>query len=175
MDCPQRKGWALHGFKLSGSGNRRSIEWKKLHFTLRVFSRNESPRIRLVCPRRSPDRWNSRADALHEGRRTIQGTGAQFFIDNPEMITPLLIVIGIILVCIGFLLLIFTYSIGKGAIIVDKEISSAIDKNFRSKDRLSQLERLANLRERGVLTEEQFEAERTRILSSSTEEKWQKI
>ncbi len=106
---------------------------------------------------------------------TIEGTGAQFLIDNPELITPLLIVIGLILVAVGFLLLLLTYSIGKGAIIVDKEISSAIDRNFRSKDRLSQLERLASLREREVLTEEQFEAERARILSSPSPEKWEEI
>ncbi|MHA1977044.1 MAG: SHOCT domain-containing protein [Candidatus Hodarchaeales archaeon] len=106
---------------------------------------------------------------------TIEGIGAQFLIDNPELVTPLLIVIGIILVGVGFLLLLLTYTLGKGAIIVDKEISSAIDRNFSSKDRLSQLERLANLKERGILTEEQFEAERTRILSSPTESKFEKI
>lgn len=106
---------------------------------------------------------------------TIEGTGAQFVIDNPELVTPLLIVIGIVLIGVGFLLLLLTYSIGKGAIIVDKEISSAIDRNFRSKDRLSQLERLADLKERGILTNEQFEAERTRILNTPTEEKWKEI
>jgi hypothetical protein len=106
---------------------------------------------------------------------TIEGTGAQFLIDNPELLTPLLIVIGLILVGVGFLLLLLTYTLGKGAIIVDKEISSAIDRNFRSKDRLTQLERLANLKDRGVLTEEQFEAERIRILSAPVDEKYKKI
>ena len=106
---------------------------------------------------------------------TVEGTGAQFLIDNPELLTPLLIVIGIILVGVGFFLLLLTYSLGKGAIIVDKEISTAIDRNFRSKDRLSQLERLANLKERDVLTQEQFESERTRILSVPVDEKFKKI
>ncbi|MHA1995435.1 MAG: SHOCT domain-containing protein [Candidatus Hodarchaeales archaeon] len=106
---------------------------------------------------------------------TIEGTGAQFLIDNPELLTPLLIVIGLILVGVGFLLLLLTYTLGKGAIIVDKEISSVIDRNFRSKDRLTQLERLASLKERGILTEEQFEAERIRILSTPVDEKYKNI
>ncbi len=106
---------------------------------------------------------------------TIEGVGAQIFIDNPGLVTPLLIVIGIILVAVGFLLLLLTYSMGKGAIIVDKEISSSIDRNFRSKDRISQLERLGALKEKGILTQEQFEAERTKILNDPSNEKFKVI
>ena len=85
--------------------------------------------------------------------------------------TLALFVAGIILLAVGFLFLVLTFVIGKGAIKVDKEVAKLVDKAFdsREKDRLSRLERLAALRESGVLTEQEFQREKDIILGTHIE------
>jgi hypothetical protein len=83
---------------------------------------------------------------------------------SPVIATAGLLLGGIIFLAIGFLFLVFTYFLGKGAIHIDKQLSSAIDRTFSGTDRISRLERLAALRERGVITESEFEREKERIL-----------
>ena len=63
-----------------------------------------------------------------------------------------------------------TYVIGKAAIVVDKEVAQLVDKAFipSDKDRLSRLERLASLRDRGILTEEEFQHEKGLLLGTQT-------
>ena len=84
--------------------------------------------------------------------------------------TVALLAVGLILLAVGFLFLAITYIIGKAAIIVDKEVAHVVDRAFvpGNKDRLSQLERLANLREQGVLTEEEFQKEKGLLLGTHT-------
>ncbi len=84
--------------------------------------------------------------------------------------TLALFVVGLILLAVGFLLLAITFVIGKAAIVVDKEVSHLVDKAFipSNKDRLSQLERLAALRDQGVLTEEEFQREKGLLIRTQT-------
>ncbi len=87
---------------------------------------------------------------------------------DPVIVTAALLIAGIFILAIGFFFIVLTYFIGKGAIEVDKEISYAIDRAFMSsgKDRISQLERLATLRDNGVLTEQEFDQEKNLILDT---------
>ena len=82
--------------------------------------------------------------------------------------TLALLIAGLILLAVGFLFLAITFMIGKAAIVVDKEVSHIVDKAFipSNKDRLSKLERLANLRDQGVLTEEEFQREKGLLLGT---------
>ena len=48
---------------------------------------------------------------------------------------------------------------------VDEPVEVSLD-TLRGDDRISQLERLAKLREQGVLTDSEFQAEKARILGS---------
>ena len=82
--------------------------------------------------------------------------------------TVALLAAGLILLAVGFLFLAITYMIGKAAIIVDREVAHVVDRAFvtSNKDRLSQLERLANLREQGALTEEEFRREKELLLGT---------
>ncbi|MHA1978059.1 MAG: SHOCT domain-containing protein [Candidatus Hodarchaeales archaeon] len=88
---------------------------------------------------------------------------------SPLIATAGLLLAGIVLMAIGFLFLVFTYFLGKGAIQVDKQLSSAVDRTFSGTDRISKLERLAALRERGIITDSEFEQEKERILGPKTE------
>jgi hypothetical protein len=88
-------------------------------------------------------------------------------ITDPFLASLVLLIAGLILLAVGFLFLALTYMIGKGAIIVDKELASIVDNAFSGKDRVARLERLAALRDRGVLTEKEFEKEKARILEYS--------
>ncbi|MHA2173777.1 MAG: SHOCT domain-containing protein [Candidatus Hodarchaeales archaeon] len=94
----------------------------------------------------------------------IAGNGT----NDPVIATAALLIVGIFVLAIGFFFIVLTYFIGKGAIEVDKEISYAIDRAFMSsgKDRISQLERLAVLRDSGILTEAEFEQEKNLILDT---------
>jgi len=87
-------------------------------------------------------------------------------ITDPVLASLVVLIVGLILLAVGFLFLALTYMIGKGAIIVDKELASIVDKAFSRKDRVEQLERLAALRDRGVLTEKEFQQEKALILES---------
>ncbi len=93
------------------------------------------------------------------------------FIDTPELATLALFVTGIVLLAVGFLFLTLTYLLGKAAIVVDKELSHVVDKMFVSsgRDRISNLERLASLRERGILTDEEFEKEKRLLIDDQTQ------
>ncbi|MFX0123429.1 MAG: SHOCT domain-containing protein [Candidatus Hodarchaeota archaeon] len=89
-------------------------------------------------------------------------------VTEPAIAFLALLITGLILLAVGFLLLAITYMIGKGAVIVDKELASIVDSAFSGsgKDRIARLERLAALRDRGVLTEKEFEREKESILES---------
>ncbi|MFX0181671.1 MAG: SHOCT domain-containing protein [Candidatus Hodarchaeota archaeon] len=91
-------------------------------------------------------------------------------VTDPVVASLALLIAGVVLLAVGFLLLALTYIIGKGSIIIDKELSRFVDSAFTtsSKDRISRLERLASLRERGVLTEEEFEQEKALVLDQQT-------
>ncbi|MCK4848715.1 MAG: SHOCT domain-containing protein [Candidatus Heimdallarchaeota archaeon] len=82
--------------------------------------------------------------------------------------TMALFIAGLILLAVGFLFLAITFIIGKAAIVVDKEVAHLVDRAFilSNRDRLSQLERLANLRDQGVLTEEEFQREKGLLLGT---------
>lgn len=84
--------------------------------------------------------------------------------------TLALLVAGLILLAAGFILIAITFVIGKTSIIVDKEVAQLVDRAFvpSNKDRLSRLERLATLRDRGVLTEEEFKREKELLLGTQT-------
>jgi hypothetical protein len=85
---------------------------------------------------------------------------------DPVLASLVVLIAGLVLLAVGFLFLAITYIIGKGSIIIDKELSQFVDSAFRtsSKDRISRLERLAALHERGVLTDKEFEQEKALIL-----------
>lgn len=87
-------------------------------------------------------------------------------VTDPVLASLLLLFAGLILLAVGFLLLAVTFVIGKAAIVVDKELSHSIDRAFASagRDRISRLERLAALRDRGVITPEEFKQEKANIL-----------
>ena len=84
--------------------------------------------------------------------------------------TLALFIVGLILLAVGFLFLVMTFVIGKAAIVVDKEVAQIVDRAFISsnKDRISRLERLASLREQGVLTEDEFQREKELLLGAQT-------
>ncbi|MFX1538506.1 MAG: SHOCT domain-containing protein [Promethearchaeota archaeon] len=91
-------------------------------------------------------------------------TVGQHSVTDPVLAFLVVLLTGIILLAVGFFFLALTYMIGKGAIIVDKELASIVDKAFSGKDRVARLERLAALRDRGVLTEKEFDREKALIL-----------
>ena len=91
-------------------------------------------------------------------------------VTDPALASLLILIVGLVLLAVGFFFLAITFVIGKAAIIVDKELSSSVDKAFatsRRDDRISRLERLAALRDRGMITPEEFEQEKAIILAQS--------
>ncbi|MHA2224634.1 MAG: SHOCT domain-containing protein [Candidatus Hodarchaeales archaeon] len=97
--------------------------------------------------------------------------GSSQSITNPVLATLALLIGGAVLLAAGFFFIVITAIIGKGAIIIDKEIASIVENAFSSgKDRISSLERLATLRDRGVLTEKEFMLEKDLILSKDSYE-----
>ncbi|UCE13485.1 MAG: SHOCT domain-containing protein [Candidatus Heimdallarchaeota archaeon] len=89
-------------------------------------------------------------------------------ITDPVVASAILLFVGLILLAVGFLLLAITFVMGKAAIVVDKELSRTVDRTFASSgkiDRISRLERLAALLDRGVITPEEFEREKAMILN----------
>ncbi|MFX0084657.1 MAG: SHOCT domain-containing protein [Candidatus Hodarchaeota archaeon] len=85
--------------------------------------------------------------------------------------TVAIFVAGLVLLAVGFFFLAITFIIGKAAIVVDKEVAQLVDRAFvpNHKDRLSQLERLAALRNQGVLNEEEFQREKEFLLGAQPE------
>ena len=92
--------------------------------------------------------------------------GEPMFISSPELAAVALLAIGIIFLMLGFFFLFITFVIGKGSIVVDRELSHMVDRTFTSSNnrRLSQLERLTALLEKGVITRDEFEDEKALIL-----------
>ena len=97
---------------------------------------------------------------------TFVANNEPIFTSNPELATVALLTLGIIFLMIGFFFLFITFVIGKGSIVVDREISQMVDRTFTSSGntRLSQLERLTALLEKGVITRDEFEEEKAIIL-----------
>ena len=92
-------------------------------------------------------------------------------VTDPVLATLALLVVGVVLLAVGFTFVVITVLIGKGAIIIDKEIASIVEKAFGTReDRISSLERLAVLRDKGVLTEKEFMLEKELILSQNSYE-----
>lgn len=89
-------------------------------------------------------------------------------VSDPVLASLVLLFVGCILLAVGFFFIALTYMIGKGAIIVDRELAGIVDKAFSGsgKDRLIRLERLAALRDSGVLSDKEFEYEKALILES---------
>ena len=87
-------------------------------------------------------------------------------VTDPVLASLIMLIVGLILLAVGFLFIAITYMIGKGAIIVDKELAGIVDNAFSGKDRITRLERLAALRNSDVLTEKEFEREKAMILES---------
>lgn len=87
-------------------------------------------------------------------------------VTDPVIASLALLIAGLILLAVGFFFLAITYVIGKGAVIVDKELANIVDGAFSGKDRIARLERLAALRDSGVLTDKEFEREKALILES---------
>lgn len=92
-------------------------------------------------------------------------------VTDPALASLLILIVGLVLLAVGFFLLAITFVIGKAAIVVDKELSSSIDRAFATSggDRISRLERLAALRDRGVITPEEFEREKAIILATQSD------
>jgi hypothetical protein len=91
-------------------------------------------------------------------------------VTDPVFTTVLVLATGMILLVVGFILLVLTYFIGKGAIIVDKGLARSVDRIFSRAgrgDRVSQLERLAVLLDRGMITPKEYEHEKTLIIGQS--------
>ena len=87
--------------------------------------------------------------------------------NDPLIVTIGFFIAGCILLLFGFVLIFITYWMAKTALIIDQEVSDVIDRVFSSqKNRVSQLERLANLYERGLLSDQEFQAEKSRILGN---------
>ncbi len=82
--------------------------------------------------------------------------------------TVVIFVVGLVLLAVGFFFLAITFIIGKAAIVVDKEVAQVVDRAFvpAQKDRLSQLERLAALRNQGILTDDEFQREKELLLGT---------
>ena len=90
------------------------------------------------------------------------------FINNPELAAVVLLAIGIIFLMLGFFFLFLTFVIGKGSIIVDRELSHMVDRTFipSGSTRVAQLEKLGDLLERGLITRAEFEEEKALILGT---------
>jgi hypothetical protein len=94
--------------------------------------------------------------------------GEAVLINDPGLASVILLLIGLLLLGLGFLFLFITYIMGRAAIVVDKSLSRIVDQAFISKsDRITQLERLASLREQGILSPEEFMQEKARILGQA--------
>ena len=102
-------------------------------------------------------------------------------VTDPNIAFFSLFVVGIIIIIFGALFLVLTSSILKWAGIADKKLAVFVDKNVpktgkvlekvkghsEPTDKLSKLERLANLKERGILTEEEFQQEKRLVLKET--------
>jgi hypothetical protein len=91
-----------------------------------------------------------------------------YFTTSPELASLALLVVGIIFLMLGFFFLFITFVIGKGSIVIDRELSTMVDRTFTTSgnNRIFQLERLTALLEKGVLTRDEFEEEKAILLGN---------
>lgn len=94
-------------------------------------------------------------------------------VDDPVLAFVILLFIAALLIALGGAFSAAAFYLGKGAIFVDRGLSQAVDRNVpsireivasRSSDRIARLERLGELREKGILTEEEFQREKAHIM-----------
>ena len=91
-------------------------------------------------------------------------------ISDPGVTAFLLLIAAIILIAVGSLFLGLTFLIARSAKIIDQELEKIIDRNIAPlsgsspPDKISQLERLGNLRDRNVISEAEFQKEKAKIL-----------
>ncbi|MHA2294496.1 MAG: SHOCT domain-containing protein [Candidatus Hodarchaeales archaeon] len=114
--------------------------------------------------------------------------GSWIHITDPEIAFLILLFVGVILLGVGILLLITTFVIGKSALFLDDELSKLVDQAIpplgvdphskkveyytpqryyslpRKTGVMPQLELLTDLRDRGVLSEEEFHHEKAQIM-----------
>ncbi|MHA2270873.1 MAG: SHOCT domain-containing protein [Candidatus Hodarchaeales archaeon] len=92
---------------------------------------------------------------------------------DPVLAFVILLFIAALLIALGGAFSAGAFYLGKGAIFVDRGLSQAVDRNVpsireivasRSSDRITRLERLGELREKGLLTEEEFQREKAHIM-----------
>ena len=86
---------------------------------------------------------------------------------TPEFAMVVMLVVGITLLVVGICLVILSYYIIKGSLAVDKSMSRAVDEAWgesHQPNKLSQLEQLSILRAKGVLTDEEFDREKSILL-----------
>ncbi|MFX0114446.1 MAG: SHOCT domain-containing protein [Candidatus Hodarchaeota archaeon] len=109
-------------------------------------------------------------EVLEEGTWQM-GSGSG--IEDPILASSILVFVALLLIALGGLFSALAFYIGKGAIYLDRGLSRAVDKSFpsireltasRSSDRIARLERLGELRDKGILTEEEFKREKAHIL-----------
>lgn len=99
--------------------------------------------------------------------------GANYRVLDPVTAIALLSIIFVILIALGTAFVLLAIYTGKGAMVLDRNLSQMVDKNVprmkdlrnnKKLDRLSQLERLTSLHERGALTNAEYEQEKALIL-----------
>ena len=76
------------------------------------------------------------------------------------------LVVAIVLFVIGGLFTALTFLIAKVSLAIDRELEKMVDANvggYRD-DKISKLERLGNLKDRGVLSEQEFQKEKAKLL-----------
>ena len=123
----------------------------------------DHPHACLTCPQK--DSNIAYPEILSEG---ILQIGVP--ITDPLVAFVILIVTAIVLLMVGGMLLAFAFLIDKKAIMIDKLLAQAIDdtvpslRDISKKDRFYQLERLGELRDKGILSEKEFLMEKTKIL-----------
>lgn len=109
-------------------------------------------------------------EILDEGQMQV-GNGTA--VEDPVLAFVILLLVAAILLGLGGAFSAGAFSIGKGALYLDRGLSQAVDKSVpsireitasRSSDRISRLERLGELRDKGLLSEEEFDREKTHIL-----------
>lgn len=94
----------------------------------------------------------------------VQILGSQ--IADPELTGFLLLLVAVILFVVGSLFLGLTFLVAKSAKVIDRGLDKLVDNNIapRSSDKITQLERLGNLRDKNVITEVEFQKEKAKVL-----------
>ncbi|MFX0115289.1 MAG: SHOCT domain-containing protein [Candidatus Hodarchaeota archaeon] len=94
-------------------------------------------------------------------------------VEDPFTAFAILLLVAAILLALGGAFSAAAFYTGKGALYLDRGLSHAVDKSVpsireiaasKSSDRISRLERLGELRNQGILNEEEFQREKAYIL-----------